>query len=545
MSAQQQSGVVDEQLIPIDIAYNRLLEWLVDRKRIVREWQSELPAVQAKISLAIQDMPDVPEITSILQEGSFINYFHCVRIVELLKVSESGSKNIFGQYSSKRMKDWVDIVKSYEKGWICLGEIAHVIIQNVNYEVPEMKRQLTRAQQQLKELDLKEASLMSSVAQHKAAFQASCKDLKITGQNVTSELLELVHELGPLYKSIVEMVRQPKFRQACELYRAFVQATFAEGGSEQAAARLPMAAFLQDKGNVTVHELRTGEHIEVAEHAPAKSSAAALAAPTELAQATEDAAAIDWGSGGVEDDMVVLDDGADINWDVVDDAGLAEGIISLDDVSNAGIETVVQGDTTTQTEAPVADAAAVASLDLAPEVVTADAAFSHETVLENTETRNSFVNDLLELQSFLTQRASELGAQSTVLAMHMFVSAAPILQDQTASSVAAYLASVQEPLQLLTASRTQQLILLKASPRYVDHLAETLLHELKAAQRMQSRIKDVEARRVEVGSHQETVRPKLAQLIAQTKVLQAQIEGELSRQYNGRKVHIIGQINTM
>ena len=35
---------------------------------------------------------------------SDINYFHCVRIVELLKVSESSSKNIFGGYSSKRMK---------------------------------------------------------------------------------------------------------------------------------------------------------------------------------------------------------------------------------------------------------------------------------------------------------------------------------------------------------------------------------------------------------------------------------------------------------
>lgn len=33
-----------------------------------------------------------------------INYFHCIRIVELLKVSESATKNIFGGYSSKRMK---------------------------------------------------------------------------------------------------------------------------------------------------------------------------------------------------------------------------------------------------------------------------------------------------------------------------------------------------------------------------------------------------------------------------------------------------------
>ena len=35
---------------------------------------------------------------------SDINYFHCLRIVELLKETEFGTKNIFGRYSSRRMK---------------------------------------------------------------------------------------------------------------------------------------------------------------------------------------------------------------------------------------------------------------------------------------------------------------------------------------------------------------------------------------------------------------------------------------------------------
>ena len=38
-----------------------------------------------------------------------INYFHCIRIVGLLKVSESATKNIFGGYSSKRMKVCVSL----------------------------------------------------------------------------------------------------------------------------------------------------------------------------------------------------------------------------------------------------------------------------------------------------------------------------------------------------------------------------------------------------------------------------------------------------
>ncbi|XP_064649476.1 uncharacterized protein LOC135501342 isoform X4 [Lineus longissimus] len=35
-------------------------------------------------------------------QGTYINYFHCLRIVDLLKETEAGSKNMFGR--SQRMK---------------------------------------------------------------------------------------------------------------------------------------------------------------------------------------------------------------------------------------------------------------------------------------------------------------------------------------------------------------------------------------------------------------------------------------------------------
>lgn len=61
-----------------------------------------------------------------------INYFHCLRIVELLKETESSTKNIFGTYSSKRMKDWLEILKLYDKGNIYLGKII-IIIYSIVY----------------------------------------------------------------------------------------------------------------------------------------------------------------------------------------------------------------------------------------------------------------------------------------------------------------------------------------------------------------------------------------------------------------------------
>ena len=33
-----------------------------------------------------------------------INYFHCLKVLELLKVAEGDQKSLFGQYTSQRVK---------------------------------------------------------------------------------------------------------------------------------------------------------------------------------------------------------------------------------------------------------------------------------------------------------------------------------------------------------------------------------------------------------------------------------------------------------
>lgn len=75
---------------------------------------------------------------------SDINYYHCQEIVNILKQTEASSKNLFGQYSSKRMQDWQEIIKLYEKENVYLGEVASLLLRNVNYEVPALRKQIQR-----------------------------------------------------------------------------------------------------------------------------------------------------------------------------------------------------------------------------------------------------------------------------------------------------------------------------------------------------------------------------------------------------------------
>lgn len=91
-------------------------------------------------------MPVHEDIAALLS-GSYINYFHCQKIVEILKETEKDSKNLFGRYGSQRMKDWLDVLKCYEKDNLYLAEAAQMLVRNVNYEIPSLKKQIAKEEQ--------------------------------------------------------------------------------------------------------------------------------------------------------------------------------------------------------------------------------------------------------------------------------------------------------------------------------------------------------------------------------------------------------------
>lgn len=78
---------------------------------------------------------------------SDINYFHCQKIIDILKETEADTKNLFGRYGSQRMKDWQEIVKMYERENVYLAEAAQILMRNVNFEVPGFKKQIQKLEQ--------------------------------------------------------------------------------------------------------------------------------------------------------------------------------------------------------------------------------------------------------------------------------------------------------------------------------------------------------------------------------------------------------------
>lgn len=75
-----------------------------------------------------------------------INFFHCQEIVEILRETEKDTKNIFGYYSSQRMKDWQEIVDLYKRDKLFLAECAQILQRLVQYEIPSLKKSIQKAE---------------------------------------------------------------------------------------------------------------------------------------------------------------------------------------------------------------------------------------------------------------------------------------------------------------------------------------------------------------------------------------------------------------
>lgn len=64
-----------------------------------------------------------------------------------MKETEADTRSLFGRYGSQRMKDWQEVVRLYEKDNVYLAEAAQILMRNVAYEIPGIKKSISKYEQ--------------------------------------------------------------------------------------------------------------------------------------------------------------------------------------------------------------------------------------------------------------------------------------------------------------------------------------------------------------------------------------------------------------
>ncbi|XP_053408965.1 CDK5 regulatory subunit-associated protein 3-like isoform X2 [Mercenaria mercenaria] len=511
----------DVENLPIDIHFNKLLDWLIDRRHCKQQWQAASLIVREKINAALKDMPENEELAKLL-EGTYINYFHCEKIVEILKGTSAGEKNIFGQYSSQKMKDWNDIIRIYEKDCMFLAETAQMIMRNVTYEIPALKKQIAKCQQVQKECDKKEADYVSKAAELKKKYSNSCKELGIKGDKIKSELAALVQDLPKVFDDVATRTQQ--LTVALKYYQDF--RSFLLNSDVQDSDCLPMLRFIQQKGNTVTYEWKHGckpVHIQEA--------SVVIDTKDEDDVVVEDGADIDWGDLNGNTNEVNVD--AEIDFDIsgitIESGGTDEGKGAIDiEVEQLG-EEIDWGDTEVESTQKSSDEG----------TATGEEAL---TILDNPATRNLFLDDLVELEAFLNQRLVDLSGEGNILASSQFQNAPASIQIE-AKQVETMATDLRNIIAQLTSVQNQHLMLIRDSPRYVERLKDTLKSTLTLADKMIFYQKETISRRHDMEKEERELLPKLEVLVKRTKEMQKQMEGEISKRYKNRPVNIMGEIN--
>ncbi|XP_075701426.1 CDK5 regulatory subunit-associated protein 3 isoform X2 [Rhinoderma darwinii] len=500
---------MDLQNVPIDIQTSKLLDWLVDRRHCTLKWQSKVLQIREKVNQALQDMPEHEDIRNLLS-GTYINYFHCLKIVEILKATEAATRNLFGRYSSQRMKDWQEVISLYLVDNTYLAESGSLLMRNVSYEIPALKKQMTRCQQLVVECERRAEECVQGAAEQREQYHSSCKRYGINGEDVRKELQMLARDVPAALRKVGSDAAG--LLPAIQLYQACVSFV-CDSSPEQA---LPLICYVQEHGDTTVYEWRTGE-------VPVTVERPEVEEVEEISHSGEEGD-IDWGNlGQTTTETPAPQISEEIDWDIVSGAEAtgADGIVWDIEETVPGEIITVLGD----------------GHDVPPGVARGSDAL---TVLENTETRNQFVDELMEMELFLAQWLQGIDGDTDIITVTQFQTAPPILQGQTRKKVDAMLLHVRVLIGHLTDVKMRHLFLILASPRYVDRVTDLLQQRLKQAELLERKREAWLERGKSAQEEKESLEPKLLLLQERSRELQKQIEAEISRKYNNRPVKLIG-----
>ncbi|XP_014299530.2 CDK5 regulatory subunit-associated protein 3 [Microplitis demolitor] len=503
---------MEERKIPIDINANKLLEWLISRRHCERTWQDRILVIRRKINNAIQDMPVHEEIAKLLT-GTYINYFHCKKIVNILEETEANSKNFFGRYGSKRMKDWQEIIRLYEKDDVYLAEAAQMLIRNINYEIPSLKKQINKLDQTKRELERKMSEYKKSEMIARSEFRTLCKNLGIVGENIKKELVQRIVVLPELYDTIVE--KSKALSNVVEFYKAFTYFTLGTYFNNDC---VPIIQYIIDKGNTTTYEWIYGE-------APASAVEPTL---KHIQPDLEDCSSIDFGDTNDNpynlNDFDEFHDNIKVDWNTND--------LEFENKKKIDINMPFEESGIT-----------VESINLKDGIATGNEALR---ILDNPETRNDFIDQLLELNAFFKLRLYELKNESNNLFnMSQIQEASDILQLSTLNSIQNMLDHVQVVLSAILDNQVQHLHRIKHSPRYVDVLTEEIEQKRGVMEKMTTIQLNNEEKQKEIINQINNLQPLLKIIAQRTQELQTDIEKDISKKYQFRPVQLTGVINNL
>eukprot|EP00177_Eucheuma_denticulatum_P002257 GFKZ01004044.1.p1 GENE.GFKZ01004044.1~~GFKZ01004044.1.p1 ORF type:complete len:533 (+),score=100.50 GFKZ01004044.1:258-1856(+) len=519
--------------LPIDIDYAKFLPWLIDRRRVPRDWHTHLKSARSLLRHAINSTPPAARSTLKLTPPSPLtpplSYFQVLDVLNALTAADApptwqagAEKDLLGRYKGPTSRAWAAVVAAFEHKYAYLADCAQALTRNADVEAPAMKQAIARLQRDAAELVRRDAPAVRAAAEAKERFQVACAEFELPpdGDPDYYQLLEMEvdRRVPVLLREAVRCVKTDVFVEALAYYAGFSEYVRGDGsaGDLCPTVRKVMEGDIDELVRSVRREveLATGGDgvdwdIEFSSHEPGSD-----ATPVE----------IDW---GIEIDASGV---ADITADAVQEE---EG--------NGGEEA---------RESPIDWNETADSLEGSggEELVDTGDVSSKPPTLADPAFREMFLNDLIELDAFLAQRAAEatrFGDTDTGLIMQQATGTPNPIKAVDTQKIGALQEAVGMAMSAINSADTRRMLALQSDSKRLDRAARAILEKKHVAERSHAAIDVLRKRRSKAQEDLATELPKLAELEVVTRDIKRRTEVALSALYKGRTVNILGEINNI
>jgi len=527
MSVKTKVATISDDVI--DLPGAKILEWLSDRKKIPQHWKRSHNNILSLINSAY-------EISKLeKKEQQTQSYFDYVKIFKEFESAQGGnSTTLFGSYSNPNTQKWYEVIKAYEKDCYNIGDACQILSQNINYEIPNLKKTIDKSMKGIEECSKRETEFNKSKASAISAFKKACTDLGIKGEKIRDEILELPNTLNPLFDEIAQLMKNENITKAIEFYKEILTLTKAETENEP----LNLLLFVIQHGNVTLGQrekiLNPSLNIETNNDKDNNNN-------NNNNSNSDDKIEIDWCMDIKNDDNddVTTTTNTDTNQPSVivweDEISDMPAEIQWDDFSMDAIEIVdestplsTSNDNTILKSSNNNNNNSISTLNSNIDL--------NETILSDRTLRNQFLDQLFEIEIFLNHRLNEMEKSNSIFGIDQISNESSISVEQCKE----YLNAIKNVLSKLFNTRVRQVLEIKSSKKFIDRIVLQFTQKQTSISKYTNLLSELDIKREELNVTLGESRTKLDQILKETRILKLNIEQLLSTQlFDKKKINIM------
>ena len=225
----------------LDIKYPELLQWLLDRYLIPKDWPNRLEIIKSKKAEIIEtlfnsdkeDFQKLKKMFKIFESTPIdsISYNDYSKLYQqLIKTNEAKEKTFFGNYKSSFIYNAYILDYLYQKNNLYLAENSKIIIQNVSYEIPNCLKMNQEIKEQIEYQINKNIEKKEEITKNEIKLKNKLKEynIDIDSENIVNsnqialsliDKIEKNNYLENTLKTIEQSIKNNEFiQQGMELY---------------------------------------------------------------------------------------------------------------------------------------------------------------------------------------------------------------------------------------------------------------------------------------------------------------------------------------